>query len=120
MADDRDARIAELEAENAALREETVSLRHRETTLVEQQTAAAEVLRLVASSPTDLQRVLDAIIAMAVELCDALGGPFSACARAMVALSPALSLAIWSRRSFSSTALTTSNAFQGRPSPVSR
>ena len=68
MADDRDARIAQFEAENAALRAyqecnraEIVSL-HADAerqdralaTTLEQQTAIAEVLRVIASAPTDL------------------------------------------------------------------
>ena len=56
MADDRDARIAQLEAEVAALREieatltdEVERLRPALAESLEQQTATAEVLRVIAS-----------------------------------------------------------------------
>src|SRR4051812_6395846 len=60
MADDRDTRIAQLEARNAALRE--------------QQAATAEILGVIASSPTDVVSVdntLQSIIEVAGRLCDA-------------------------------------------------
>src|SRR5262245_6490154 len=38
----------------------------------EQQAAAAEILRVIASSPTDVQPVFDTIVASAVRLCDGL------------------------------------------------
>src|SRR3712207_6368686 len=60
MADDRDARIAQLEAENAALRDE--------------RTATAEVLRAIAGSPHDLRGVLDTIAESAVRLVHADSG----------------------------------------------
>src|SRR5262245_18336940 len=75
MADDRDARIAELEAEVAALREreaDAVKRAHRaeaaQAESVERLAATGEVLRGIASSPTNLRHVLDAIAEMARRL----------------------------------------------------
>jgi hypothetical protein len=75
MPDDRDARIAELEAElhrsrsdADAWRMEAERGRRALSEVLEQQTATAGVLRVIAASPTDAQRVIDAIIETAARL----------------------------------------------------
>ena len=60
----------ELEEKNRALTESHAQV----TEALEQQTATAEILRVISSSPTDVQPVFDAIVKSAVRLC---GGVFS-------------------------------------------
>jgi hypothetical protein len=80
---DHAARIAQLEAELRQSRAENEALRQREAALVaevegrdaslaaseEHQQASGAILRVIASSPTELQRVLDTIAATAARLC---------------------------------------------------
>jgi len=57
--------------ENARLFEEVQSRTRDLTELLQQQTATAEVLKVIASSPTDVKPVLKAIVESACELCEA-------------------------------------------------
>jgi GAF domain-containing protein len=60
--------------ENVRLFTELKEKNHALTQALEQQTATSEILRVISSSPTDVQPVFDAIVRSAVRLCDGLYG----------------------------------------------
>src|SRR5215475_979634 len=71
---DDGAKVRDLEKRLAeALKRETEGLK-REAEAQEQQAATAEILRVISSSPTDVQPVFDVIVRSAVRLCDGLFG----------------------------------------------
>src|ERR1051325_8576554 len=61
-------------SENVRLLKELTDSRHQLTESSKQQTATNEVLRVIASSPTELQPVLDTLIASAVKISGATMG----------------------------------------------
>src|SRR5262245_9496274 len=62
---------ADLLAEITALRKRVGSLTRENTELQEQQRATSEILGVIGGSPTDIQRVFDAIAERAMQLCQA-------------------------------------------------
>src|SRR4029450_1732594 len=63
-----------LERRQAECGQELADTRAELTEARAQQAATSDLLRLIASSPTDVQPVFDAIVASAVTLCEAVNG----------------------------------------------
>src|SRR5213594_586551 len=68
------SRVRDLEKRLAEVVEREAEALKRESEALEQQTATAEILRVISSSPTDVQPVFDAIVQNAIRLCDGVFG----------------------------------------------
>jgi GAF domain-containing protein len=71
--DEAKGRQVELEIENANLRRELALARESESESLERQTATADILKVIASSPSDVQPVFEAIVSSAVKLFEPCG-----------------------------------------------
>src|SRR5690349_3162550 len=71
---DREQQLAESLQREKATAEELQNWKRQFTEAFEQQTATSEILRVIARSPTELQPVLDIVVANAVKLAGAKKG----------------------------------------------
>ena len=63
-----EAELRRSRAENAALRGENTALAMERSEALERETATSTILEVIASSPTDVQSVLDAVVESTVRL----------------------------------------------------
>ena len=71
LADNFNRMAGQLQESHATLEQRVVDRTRELTETLEQQTATAEILRVISQSPTDVQPVLDAVVKAAVRFCGA-------------------------------------------------